>query len=169
LNDMTRPAFLALATLVVATTCATRVARAEEAPAAPTRRPHAVYAELFGKGGLWGLGYDYRFGRFGAGAALSVTVLDSQRVFSLSPYASFALATRGPHEWFVHAGPQLVRVETPSPVPEWDGTSSTGVGAQLSSGWEYRPAPWLLRTYMMVTAGKGGVAPWLGVDLGWSF
>jgi len=130
-------------------------------------RPHTVYAELFGKGGLWGLGYDYRYGRYGVGGAVSAYVLDAQRVLSLSPYVTFSIAEHGRHGWFVQAGPQLVRLETPSPVPEWDGTSSTGIGAQLSSGWEYRGERWLVRSYLMAAVGQGGVAPWLGVDLGW--
>ncbi|MBL9019190.1 MAG: hypothetical protein JNL83_33685, partial [Myxococcales bacterium] len=56
---------------------------------------------------------------------------------------------------------------TPSPVPEWMGTSSTGVGTQLSAGFEHRSRA-VLRVFVMGTIGRGGAAPWLGVDLGWA-
>ena len=61
-----------------------------------------------------------------------------------------------------------MRVATRSPVPEWDGDRTTGVGAELSSGWEYRRGV-LVRVYGMVAAGKGGAAPWLGSSIGWAF
>lgn len=136
---------------------------------AQRRRPHAVYLELLGKGGLWGVGYDLQLGgRFGVGGTVSYTVLDDQRLFTVSPYlAAYPLGGRR-HRWFVHAGPQLVHLSTPSPVPEWSGTSSTGVGVEVSTGYEYR-ARLLVRTFVMGVAGQGGVAPWLGVSIGWAF
>jgi hypothetical protein len=165
-------AAVALCALVLA--LAASAASAQELSLELRRRPHTIYGELLGKGGLWGVGYDYRFGgfaggRFGLGGTLSAVVLEGQRVYTVSPYVAFALVERGRHGWFASAGPQLVRVVTPSPVPEWDGTSSTGVGAQLSSGWEYRGRRLVVRSYLMATLGKGGFAPWLGVDLGWRF
>ena len=129
---------------------------------------HAAYVELFGKGGLWGVGYDAQFHEhLAVGAAASFYVIDGQRVFSVSPYLAAYPLGEGRHRWFLHAGPQLVRVSTPSPVPEWDGTSSTGIGGELSSGYEYRHGL-LVRVFAMGTIGKGGLAPWLGVSLGWS-
>ena len=143
-----------------------------EATVTQARPSHLVYASLLGKGGLWALGYEYRFAGvpLAVGGAASASQLDGQRVLSFSPYVSYTVLERGRHAWFVDGGPQLVHVATPSPVPEWSGTSSTGVGAQVSSGWAHRTdRGWLVRTYALVVAGKGGVAPWLGVDLGWSF
>ena len=131
-------------------------------------RPHAAYLELLGKGGLGGVGYDLRLSpRFGAGATASFYVLDRQRILSFSPYASMDLLGDGCHRWFAHAGPQLARVAVRSPVPEWPGTTSTGVGAELSSGWEYRNRV-LVRVYAMAAVGRGGVQPWIGVSVGWT-
>lgn len=129
---------------------------------------HVVYLEAFGKGGLWGLGYAFTLDRrLAVGAVASSHPLDGQRVTSLAPYvALYPLATRR-HRWFIDAGPQLVRLSTPSPVPEWSGTVEHGIGGQLSTGYEYRRGV-LLRAFAMVGAGKGGVAPWFGVDVGWT-
>lgn len=135
---------------------------------AEARHRQAAYLELFGKGGLGGVGYDVELlDRLGVGAVASFYVLDDQRVLSLSPYAGTYLLGGLRHRWFVHGGPQLVRVSIRSTVPEWSGTTSTGLGAELSSGWEYRHRV-LLRVFAMVTAGKGGVAPWMGVSIGWT-
>jgi len=135
----------------------------------PAPRRHAAYLELLGKGGLWGIGYDFQYSRWlGGGVAGSFYVLDGQRVSSLSPYLAIEPLGSGHHRWFVHAGPQLYRVATPSPVPEWSGTSSTGLGAALSTGYEYRNHL-LVRVFAMGVAGKHGVAPWLGASLGWSW
>lgn len=137
-------------------------------PARATRR-HAIYAELLGKGGLWGLGYDYAITpRFAVGGTVSYYELDGERVMSLSPYASLVVLGSARHRWFVHAGPQVVRLERPSPVPEWPGMSSTGVGAEMSSGYELRTRV-LVRAFAMGTVGKGGFAPWLGGSVGVTF
>jgi hypothetical protein len=136
--------------------------------ASADERKHAAYVELFGKGGLWGLGYDYQLHpRLALGGAGSFYVLDGEQVLSLSPYVALYPLGGGRHRWFIQAGPQLVRTHTPSPVPEWDGMSSTGFGAQVSSGYEYRSSV-LVRVYAMGAAGEGGVSPWLGVSLGWA-
>lgn len=146
-------------------------ARAEEPQAvekvaeAPQRK-HALYVELLGKGGLGGIGYDYAVTpRIAVGAAASYFVLDGEHVISFSPYlAAYPLGgTR--HRWFVHAGPQIVHLERPSPVPEWDGMSSTGVGAEVSTGYELRTRV-LFRAFGMGTVGKGGLHPWVGASVG---
>lgn len=127
-----------------------------------------VYTELLGKGGLWGLGYDYPLARrLDAGAVASYVVIDGQHIWTLAPYARLAIAGGDRNRFYVDFGPQLVRVSTPSPVPEWMGTSSTGVGTQLSAGYEHRSRA-VLRVFVMGTIGRGGAAPWLGVDLGWA-
>jgi hypothetical protein len=161
--------------MVVALCALAGVARAEDGAAAAlvTRPPpaparHAIYLDALGKGGLWAVGYDYQLGPWlGGGAALSFVVLDGQRVTSVSPYLAIHPLGRDRHRWFVHAGPQLVHVATPSPVPEWSGDSSTGLGAEVSSGYEYRRGL-LVRLYGMVAVGRGGAAPWLGASVGWT-
>jgi hypothetical protein len=137
-------------------------------PSSSTAR-HAIYLEALGRGGLWGLGYSYAFHRrWSVGAVGSLTMLDSQRIWSFSPYITAYLVGVNHHRWFVDAGPQVVRTTTPSPVPEWMGTSSTGVGAQVATGYELR-AKVLVRVFAMGVVGKSGVAPWLGADVGWTF
>lgn len=161
-----------LATTLLALCTTARPARAGDLAArlsAPVERPHAVYLELLGKGGLWGFGYDYRVnGWLGAGLTGSFSVVDGQRVLGLSPYLAAYPLGSGRHRGFLHLGPQLFHVSTPSPVPEWTGTSSTGLGAEASAGYEYRDGI-LVRVYAMAAAGKDGVAPWLGVSIGWTF
>jgi len=154
--------------LVVA---ATRAASSEPAitkSAAPTKR-HALYVELLGKGGTWGLGYSHQVHeRFAIGAVGSFSVIDAQRMLTLSPsVTAYPVGVRR-HRLFVDVGPQLVYLQTPSPVPEWMGTSEFGVGGQMSTGYEYRGAVFS-RVFVMGVLGKSGVAPWLGMDLGWAF
>ncbi len=139
-------------------------------PASPTRRArHAIYVEALGRaGGVAGLGYGYQISRrLGVGAVGSINLLDGQRLYSLSPFVTLYPVGGARHRWFVEAGPHLARLVTPSPVPEWSGTSSNGVGGQLTTGYEYRRHV-LTRVFAMVEVGRGGVAPWFGVDLGWS-
>ena len=131
-------------------------------------RRHAAYLELLGKGGLWGIGYDYQaWTRIALGGTGSISVMDGEQVTSLSPYATFYAVGRRRHRLFLQLGPQLVRVERSSPVPEWPGMSSTGLGGQLSMGYELRTR-FLLRAFVMGAVGKGGAAPWLGVSLGFT-
>jgi hypothetical protein len=128
---------------------------------------HAIYGELFGKGGLWGAGYDVQLApRFAIGAVASYYVLGGDHYLTLAPYVAAYPLLRGHHRWFVHAGPQIVRRATPSPVPEWDGMTTTAVSGELSSGYEYRSRV-LVRVYGMASVGDR-FAPWLGVSFGWS-
>jgi len=131
-------------------------------------RRHEFYVEALGKGGLWGIGYAYHLRPWLAlGAVGSYSVVDGQRLTMISPYAELYPVRRGHHGWFVDVGPQIAHLATPSPVPEWSGTSDTGLGAELSTGYEYR-SRLLIRVFGMVAAGKKGVVPWLGLDLGWT-
>jgi hypothetical protein len=147
------------------------VAAIAAAPAAVARADErqAAYVEVLGKGGLGGVGWDLlATRRLGGGIAASFYVLDGQRVLSLSPYLAVYPVRAGRHGWFAHVGPQLVRVATPSPVPEWPGHTDLGVGVEVSSGYEYRHGL-LARVYLMASAGEAGIAPWLGASVGWSF
>lgn len=154
---------------------ATHLAHAEpertspETITATEARRHSIYFEGLGKGGLWGLGYGYQLtNRLALGAVASAFVLDGQRVYTASPFLTvYPLGTRT-HRLFVDVGPQMIHVSTPSPVPEWMGTSSTGVGGQVSLGYERRGAL-LVRVFAMGVAGENGVAPWLGMDVGAAF
>jgi hypothetical protein len=136
--------------------------------AASSAKRHAIYAELLGKGGLYGVGYDYQVEPWLAvGTAVSYAVLDGQHVATWSPYFGFYLLGRKRHRWFAHAGPQFVYLNVPSYVPEWPGRSSLDAGAQLTTGYEYR-GPLLVRFSVLGVAGRGGFVPWLGLSLGWA-
>lgn len=136
--------------------------------AAPRPDGHAVYVEGLGRGGLWGLGYDHPLHpRFCIGGVFSYYALAGDHVAVLAPYVGAYLVKRQQHRFFAHLGPQLMFVRTPSPVPEWMGRTAFGVSGALSTGYEYRRGV-LLRLALMVTAGQGGVAPWLGASLGWA-
>jgi hypothetical protein len=149
------------AALIIAVVCA---------PAAATADGQVVYGELGGKGGLYGAGYDREVAPgLTVGAAVSASHLDGETALSLSPYLGYYPVRRGRHALFGHLGPTVVHSRIASPVPEWDGDSSTGVGATVAAGYEYRPAPLVVRGYLMMTAGRGGVAPWAGVSVGVSF
>lgn len=141
-----------------------------EVPAQPGSKRNALYVELLGKGGTWGLGYSHQvYRRFAIGMLGSYSVLDGQRMLTMSPsVTAYPVGVRR-HRLFVDVGPQLVYLQTPSPVPEWMGTSEIGVGGQLSTGYEHRGDHVFMRAFVMGVAGKSGVAPWLGMDLGWAF
>ena len=150
-----------IAVAILAVLCLSRAARAE-----PESRG-IVFTELLGKGGLYGVGYDHPLvKRLDVGAVASYLVLDGQRVTTFAPYARFAVAGDR-NRLYLDFGPQLVRVATPSPVPEWMGTASNGIGTQLSAGYEHR-GRFVFRAFAMTTVGRSGIAPWLGLDFGWS-
>ncbi|MBS1122671.1 MAG: hypothetical protein H6Q90_4899 [Deltaproteobacteria bacterium] len=134
--------------------------------AASAEPRHAVYVDMLGKGGLWGLGYEYEATpRLAFGAVGSYYFAGGDHHLSLSPYVAAYPLVRGHHRLFVQLGPQVVRRVTPSPVPEWGGMTTTRVGAELSSGYEYRNHV-LVRVYGMASVGEHA-SPWLGVSLGW--
>jgi hypothetical protein len=137
--------------------------------ATATERPHAVYLDVLGKGGLWGLGYDYQaLPWLAVGGVVSWYSLNGEHFTTLAPYVQATLFTRGHSHLFTQLGPQIVREATPSPVPEWMGTSTTGIGAEVSAGYEYRNHI-LLRGYVMGVADKAdGILPWLGGSIGWT-
>jgi hypothetical protein len=138
------------------------------AAAPATAEPsHVVYLDVLGKGGMWGLGYEWQATpRFALGGVASFYVLDGDRFATASPYVAAFPIVAGRHRWFVHAGPQLVHRTTPSPGPEWPGMSTTGFAAELSSGYEYHSTI-DLRVYAMGSVGEH-VVPWLGASIGWT-
>jgi hypothetical protein len=128
---------------------------------------HAVYVDLLGKGGLYGVGYDLQLThRFAVGAVASYYVLGGDHFSTASPYLAAYPWRHDRHSWFVQGGPQLVRRATPSPGPEWTGMSTTSFTAEVSTGYEYRHGV-LVRAYVMASLGAR-FAPWLGVSVGWS-
>jgi hypothetical protein len=132
-------------------------------------RANAVYLETFGKCGLWGVGFDRRVhervraGGVGAGGSFG-----DQRYIAASAYVGTDLLHWGRNAWFVDGGALFAHTWIVSPVPEWEGTSATGVAANVSSGFEYRGLV-LARVFVHAALGKGGVLPWAGADIGFTF
>ncbi len=149
--------------------CAARAAAADPVASMRTGAPHVAYFELLGKGGLYGLGYDWAFhDRLAVGGLASFMILDDERVLTLAPYLNaYPLAGRR-SALLVQVGPQFVHVGIPSHVRGFSGTSSTGLGGQLSLGYEYR-SPFLFRVLATGVLGRGGFRPWVGLELGGSF
>src|SRR5262245_61576140 len=106
-------AIAALATVASAEPAPPEPQRDTGAPAAqPTSPadPHAIYIDLLGRAGLWGVGYDYRPRRwFAVGAAASYYAFDGDRFTTVAPYAALYPLVRGPHAAFVQLGPSFVR------------------------------------------------------------
>lgn len=148
----------------IAIACAIGCVAAGAAMAEPR---HAVYVDLLGKGGLYGIGYERQWThRFALGAVASYYLLGGDHFSTVSPYGAAYPWRHGPHRWFAQAGPQLIRRATPSPGPEWHGLTSTSWSVELSSGYEYRRGV-LARIYAMASKGTR-FAPWLGASIGWS-
>jgi len=126
-----------------------------------------VYAELLGKGGPWGVGVEgWISRRIGVGAVASVAVLRQQQLYTFAPYVHVTLA-RGRHNGvFGELGAVLVHSRVPSPVPSWNGTSDTGGGGIATVGWEWMGRIVVVRAYLAIEVGEGGVAPWTGFVLG---
>lgn len=136
---------------------------------AGAERKNGVYLEAFGKGGLWGLGYDRRIvRRVSIGVVGSGYSSEGQRYATLAPYLGFYLARHGRSAWFADAGAQLTKVWADSPVPEWPGETWNGAAAMVSSGYEFR-GPIIVRVFVHGVFGKGGALPWVGFGLGWAF
>lgn len=132
-------------------------------------RTNGVYVEALGKGGLWGVGVDHRvthwisLGAVGSGASLS-----GERYVTLTPYIGFYLGRRGRSALFADVGAPIAYAWAVSPVPEWSGDSSAGIGGSLSAGYEFR-GRLIARLFLHAVAGRGGVLPWAGTSVGYAF
>jgi hypothetical protein len=134
--------------------------------AEPPRR-HLVYFELLGKGGLYGVGYEYAIAPWlGLGGAVSYSDLRDQQLFTAAPYLHFTPLAGKRHALFSELGGILAHSHVPSPVMNWDGVSDTGGGGFASLGWEYHRKHLVLRTSGALVVGEGGLAPMLGFAIG---
>lgn len=130
---------------------------------------HTVYVEAFGRGGLYGIGYDYQLSlHLSVGVTVSAYRMSGETIATATPYFGLYLVRGEHHGWFAQLGPQLSRITADSPISTWDGASRTGFGAQLTSGWEYRNRI-VVRSFATLTAGRGGIAPWAGASIGVEF
>lgn len=155
------PLLLAMRTLlagVALALCATRAHADDE---------HLVVAEVLGKAGLYGVGYEYTLApRLSVGAVASFAAVRGQQLWSASPYLHVTvLGTQ--HRLFGELGAAVVHSRIASPVDDWDGMTGSGVGGVLAAGYERVAERFVLRAYGAVHAGRGGVAPWLGLAIGY--
>ncbi len=128
---------------------------------------HLLYVELLGKGGLYGVGYEYAVAPWlGFGGAASFAVIRDEQLFTASPYLHFTALAGEHHALFGEIGGILAHSRVPSPVMNWDGISDTGSGGYLALGWEYHRRHVVLRTSGAVVAGEGGVGPMIGIAIG---
>lgn len=133
--------------------------------AAPSR--HLFYAEAFGKGGLYGVGYELAITpRLSLGAAGSFAIVREQQVLTLAPYVHATIVRGERNALFAELGALFARSHIPSPVEEWDGMTDVGGGGFASLGWERATRHLVLRASGSVVAGEGGVTPWAGFAIG---
>ena len=142
-------------------------AQAEPEPGSHEPGRHLIYVEAFGKGGPWGLGWEGALTpRIAIGAVASAAVIRDQQLYTIAPYLHFTVARRGANAFFGELGTVVTRSVVPSPVPEWDGMTDTGIGVVSTAGWERNMGRLALRASIAVVAGEGGVTPWGGISLG---
>jgi hypothetical protein len=133
--------------------------------ARPSR--HLFYVEALGKGGLYGVGYEYSATPWlSIGGAASFSQIRDAQTFTVSPYLHFTALQGKRHALFAEVGAILAHERVPSPVMDWDGMSDTGGGGFASLGWEYRRGHFVFRMSGGVVAGEGGLAPMLGISIG---
>lgn len=151
--------------------CTVSTVRADEAvtksTVAPARSKNLMYAELGGKAGIYGVGYERTLtSRLSLGVAASFVVVRDQQITTAAPYVHATIVRDERNALFAELGAALVHSKLPSPVDDWDGMSDTGGGGFASLGWERATRHLVLRTSGSIVAGEGGVAPWLGFAVG---
>jgi hypothetical protein len=151
--------------------CALGTARADNAisasatPSEPSK--NLFYAELGGKAGLYGVGYERTLtSRLSLGVAASYIELRDQQIATVAPYVHATIVRGARHALFADLGATFVHSRLPSPVDDWDGMSDSGGGGFASLGWERATRHLVLRASGSVVVGEGGVAPWLGFAIG---
>ncbi len=146
-------------------------ARADESVtvthAAPEPSNNLFYAEVGGKAGLYGVGYERTLtSRLSLGIAASFVVLRDQQITTAAPYVHGTIVRGKKNALYAELGAAFVHSKLPSPVDDWDGMSDSGGGGFASVGWERATRHLVLRTSGSLVAGEGGLAPWLGFAIG---
>lgn len=138
---------------------------ATAAPEVPGK--NLFYVEALGKAGLYGVGFERTLtSRLALGVAGSFAVVRDQQLTTLSPYVHATLIRGTRHALFTELGATFVHSRLPSPLDDWDGMSDSGGGGFASLGWERAGHHVVVRASASVVAGEGGIAPWLGVAIG---
>lgn len=123
-----------------------------------------VYLELFGKGGLYGVGYEHDITpTLSLGGAASYIVVRDQELTTASPYVH----ARVRKHLYVELGAVLEHSAIRSKVADWDGMSATGSGGFASVGYEGTVRKVVVRASGSAMVGAGGASPWVGLSFGW--
>jgi hypothetical protein len=133
-----------------------------------TRKPHALYADLGGRGIFYGVGYDYCILDWLAlGASFSYFKMDHVAHVLVNPYVSFYPARGIRHALYISVGANIVHFSDDTEVLGIDVFRADGVGlwGNVGLGWEYRHH-FLFRTGVMAFFSEGGIIPWFGLTLG---
>lgn len=136
---------------------------------AEAKRDRLVYLEAFGKFGLYGVGVERRYHRWlTLGSAFSFSRASERTIIGSSLYLGTGSAIRGKHRWFAQLG-HLMSYEREPSAPGFQGLTRIGHGLHVTAGYEYRGDRWVVRGHAVMTAGRGGVAPWAGSSVGVRF
>jgi hypothetical protein len=128
---------------------------------------HLFYVELLGKGGAYGVGYEYSLlPRLSFGGAASYAVLDDQHITTAAPYVHVTLLGKQRHRLYSELGAILAHSHIASPVPDWKGMTNTGTGGFFSLGYEHDHKRIVFRASGSLVAGDGGVGPMVGISIG---
>lgn len=126
-----------------------------------------VYAEVLGKAGEYGLGYEHAIApRCSLGVAGSYALIRDQQLLTIAPYLHITLAGRHAHSVFAEVGAAFVHSHVPSPVANWDGMTDDGGGGLVSLGYQHTTERLVLRATASAMVGEGGVGPAIGFTIG---
>ncbi len=130
---------------------------------------HQAYVSLLGKGGLYALGYQYRWEDwFSIGAAVSYMRVDYESLAVVTPYFLAYPYVVGAHALFVDTGPMLYRFHSEAPVALLDDETSYHLGVEISAGYEFTKDWFFVRPYFMALGAKSATF-YGGIDIGVSF
>lgn len=148
-----------------AATADDRVEKTAEVEAAPSR--HLIYAELLGKAGAYGIGYEYTLMPWlSFGAAASYVVLGGQRIATAAPYVHVPLLGKHRDRMYSELGAIVTHSQIPSPVTDWKGLTNTGTAGFVSLGYEHARKHVVVRASGSIVAGFSGVQPMVGLSFG---
>ena len=127
-----------------------------------------VYVEALGKAGAYGVGYEQPItARLAVGVEGSYAPLRDQVIATLVPYLHVEPLRRGHNALFGELGLELAHSRLASSVERWMGESTNAVGGVASVGYQRTVGKLVVRGALSVLAGKGGMAPWAGLAIGW--
>ncbi len=126
-----------------------------------------VYAEVLGKAGEYGVGYEHSIApRLSLGVAGSYALIRDQQLVTIAPYIHIRIASRNEHSLFAEVGAVFVHSHVPSPVANWDGMTDDGGGGLLSLGYQHTTPRFVVRATVSAMVGEGGVGPAIGLTIG---